>query len=57
MDHFALVAFPDAYSKSGRHCFIMKEDGKMYKKDLGKGEYVDPYSGPDPRTCGGSVAE
>ena len=51
-DHFAIVAFPDLYNENSRYSFVMKEDGKIYKKDLGKGKYIDTFPGPNPTKHG-----
>jgi len=56
-DHYAMVAFPDDYGSSGQTTFIINEEGTVYSKDLGKGEYIDTFPGPDPVAHGWEIAQ
>ena len=42
-DRFAVCAFPDAYGGSGTWTFIVSEDNKIFKKDLGHGHGLDVF--------------
>ena len=51
-EHFAIVAFPAEYGVTGIYTLIVNEEWDVYMKDLGKGEYIDTYPGPDPTKYG-----
>jgi hypothetical protein len=50
--HFAITAYPHDYGYKGKKTFLMSETGIIYSKDLGKGQYIDTYPGPDPTMHG-----
>ena len=51
-DHIAIVGFPSEYGSTGQATYIVNEKGIVYAKDLGKGEYIDTFPGPDPTAYG-----
>ena len=54
-EHFAIVAFPAEYGIKCTETLIINEEGDVYWKDLGKGEYLDTYPGPDPEKYGWEI--
>jgi hypothetical protein len=55
-NHFAIVAFPAEYGKSGEEIFIINEEGTVYSIDFGQAKYIDTYPGPDPTKSNWEIA-
>ncbi|HOX08273.1 MAG TPA: DUF2950 family protein [Planctomycetota bacterium] len=53
---FALCASPVVYGNSGHLTFIMREDNRIWHKDLGRSEFVADFPA-DPAAAGWTLAE
>lgn len=55
-DQFAMCCFPARYRRGIRSTYVIREDGVVYRKDLGHGRGIETYPA-DPLTEGWAMVD